>query len=528
MEMKLMFSFWPYLRMVRQPVLILLTILVWQAGLIEIATAEQTDSARDSASTVSAHPENDVSWDNSSDAEKARNFSNQLFHYYVEQGKEKGPAWLRTTDLNWGISASNKPEYSFETVQPLGNIGKAGQQWFMQGRYAYTSDSSTGNLGIGWRKLSSDKESIFGLNMFYDYGFKYNLERIGIGTEYFNKLAEYRMNFYYPLSGDRLTGISYETSGTLYSYIRAVEGLDYEVGTSFRHIPGLKAYAGGYYWNNQHNDDEKGYRVRTTMQVTPQVNLEVGYADSNLSHGLYGNIRYQLAFDSSKAGNKKPSVLSNDISHKLLQRVDRENDIKTETWNKFVTNITTGNIQVTVTNSLGLSVSSGATVQAYQNGIAIGSSAVTDSTGEASLSGLAPGSYIIKASYTYDGVTYTSTGTATVTKNTTTSINISLGFSATLPIMLVTGNGTTLTPTGNSYTFTDSGKTYLFTLSVGPIGSGLQYSVTNTGFNNISIKFYKDGTFIFGAWPIWPGSGAAGHVFGSTTSTIVKIDITGL
>jgi len=371
--------------------------------------------------------------------QKEWQFGNRLFNYYIKNGKSKGPAWLKTTDFQINFSENSSPVYSIETIQPLGKLTVQGKQWFWQGRYENQSESATGNIGLGWRKLAEDKSSLIGFNVFYDYGFQYNLERLGVGAEYFSKLAEYRANWYYPLSNDRLTMVNYQTNGILYSYIRAVEGLDFEVGTSFVHASWLKIFAGGYYWNNKHQDDEKGYRLRSTMQLTPQMNMEVGYTNSNLSHSLYGNMKYQLAFGggSEPKKGKQIKVNGNDLRGKLLQKVVRENDIKTETYTKFVWY--TGSIKATVTNSVTNTPLYGATVQAYQNGVAVGSAFTTDASGTAVLSGLSVGNYTVHV--TYAGGMYTNDSSSVqVTKDGVSNAAIGLAVSGGSANITVTTN----------------------------------------------------------------------------------------
>jgi hypothetical protein len=255
---------------------------------------------------------------------------NQLISYYLQNDKQQGPAWLKTTDISLSFTEDDKPLFSLETIQPFSQTTKNNALLFWQGRYSYQSDTdATANLGIGWRKLSEDKTSLIGFNAFYDYGFQHDLSRVGVGAEYFNNLAEYRANFYFPTSSDRHTGDS--------NYIRAVQGLDYEIGSALTKAPWLGFYASGFYYNNKYNDDEKGYKLRSTLQVSPRLSLEMGYTNSNLEKGhLYGAIQYQLAdkLGPSLFGDSPKNKQPNDISYKLLQKVQRENEIKTESFTK--------------------------------------------------------------------------------------------------------------------------------------------------------------------------------------------------
>ncbi len=355
----------------------------------------------------------------------ALNYGNHLMGGYLEKGKEKGPSWLKTTDLKLRFGNDGKPVYSLETLQPLKKGVGVTPYWFVQGRYAQESDeNATANIGLVSRKLSTDQTRLFGVNTFYDYRFRNDLQRIGLGAEYFDKRAEYRLNWYHPLSGDRLTGRSYLADGILSSYVRAVEGVDFEGGTSFVNAPWLKFYLGGYYYDNKHNDDQEGYKLRSTMQLTPRLNLELGYQASNRNDSIQGTIKYQFADNVSSAlwgGSPEQQTKPDDMNEKLWQKVERDNTIKTETFTKFTPY--TGNIQVIVTNSHNSTALVGATVQAIQNGKAVGGSAVTDAKGQAVISGLAIGTYTVNVVYgSYNGTS----NPVTVTKDQTMPVPVSL------------------------------------------------------------------------------------------------------
>ena len=438
------------------------------------------------------------------DQEKKLKFSNSLLDYYLQ--KKQGPKWLETTDVQFYFTEDHKPIYAVESLQPFSKVKDNGSFWFWQGRYAHESDnSSTANLGVGWRKLSADKSSILGVNAFYDYGFEYDLARIGLGAEYFKNLAEYRVNWYHPVSGDKQIGVSYLNEGILYSYIHAVEGMDVELGTSFTHMPWLKVYAGGYYWDNKYHEDEKGYKLRSTWQLTPRITVELGYLGSNLSHSSYGQIKYQLADNIGpslfgKSNKQEPS--SADISSKLWQKVQRENDIKTETYTKLVAY--KGNIKATITNSTNSTPLAGAVVQAYQNGSAVGSAVTTDSNGEALVSGLSVGTYTVLATYA------SSTGTSssiTVTKDQTTAAAVSLavtGGSATITVLNAASqavSGASVTATLSSTTVASAPKSMIdrvLGVSVAYAGTS-SFSVTTTTNSSGVAKFNNlpPGTYHF-------------------------------
>ncbi|WP_188399917.1 inverse autotransporter beta domain-containing protein [Sporomusa sp. GT1] len=448
------------------------------------------------------------------DKEKEVQFTNKMFNYYWQNGKASGPEWLKTTDLQLRLTDNNKLIYSFETIHPLTKLGENGQLWFWQGRYAHESgNSSTANIGFGWRKLSADKNSIVGINTFYDYGFKYNLARVGLGVEYFNKLAEYRTNWYHPLSGDRITGVDYQSNGILYSYIRAVEGLDFEAGTSLTHMPWLKLFAGGYYWDNKYSPDEKGYRLRSMMQLTPKVNMELGYTHSNLSHSFYGNIKYQVALGASqsKEGSKEEKDNSSDIGYKLLQKVERENDIKTEAFKKFVAY--TGSIKATVTNSNNNTPISGVTVKVL-SGTTVITSGTTDSSGVVILGGIAAGTYTVSAFLSGYSI---NTASVTVMDGMTTGSTITLT-ADTFTITASAGTGGSISPSGATGVSYGATPAYTITPNTGYVIADVKVDGVSVGtgstytFPSVTGNHTITATFALQSFTITASAGTGGSI----------------
>jgi len=508
--------------------------------------------------------------------EKELNFSNSLLNYYLKNGKGQGPQWMKTTDVQFSFVENQKPSYSLESLQPFGDVHKNGSLWFWQGRYAYdTNDGSAANFGLGWRKLISDKTSMIGLNAFYDYGFQYDLARIGVGTEYFNKLAEYRFNFYHPVSGDQLINSVAESDGLLNTYIRAVQGMDYEMGTALKHMPWIKFFIGGFCWNDQYNPTEEGYKARTTLQLTPRLQLELGYLHSNLSRNAYGQLTYNLANaygPTAQGGVSLPN--SGDVSYKLLQKVQRDNTIHTETYNKLQpysgstvvavndTSTSTAIVGATVTITAISTQASGIVAIAHgadTNGLTY--TAVTDASGNATFTGIPEGTYtvvITAANYapqtttmmatpsggtqqlnmTYNGATYAVTLPAATVGGTVTSTSTSpvvSGGSYSFKVTPNTGyvcnkvtvNGQTVTlNSNNQYTISNitqgqtvavtfvNATTYAVTLPTGLTGG------TITAASGSTSPVIYGGSYTFSVAPV------AGYAIGTVTVNNTPISLT--
>ena len=330
-------------------IMVFLTTFIGLVSTSAQAAAATTNSQNSTTLTLDQSDEDQAvdskDYEGFSDSENALKAGNSLLAYYLEYGKTNGPEWLKTTDFQFNWTEDNKPVYSFDTIQPFSGLANKGRVCFWQGSYAYNSDDgSTANLGLGWRLLSPSKSSIIGLNMFYDYGFQYNLARIGFGTEYFNKLNEYRFNLYYPVSGER----EIDSSSAL--FIRAVDGFDYEAGTALKNALWAKFYLGGFYWDNKYNPIEQGWQAQTSMQLTPRINLEIGYYNSNLNHEPYVYLTYNLANAAGPSawGGNHAKDTCNDISYKLLQKVQRASEIQTETYQKTTAN----SVYIDITNSM--------------------------------------------------------------------------------------------------------------------------------------------------------------------------------
>ena len=270
--------------------------------------------------------------------------SNAVIQQQIADAKANGPDWLKRVDISVQVQSGDKPVYSVETVQP---IGKQSEHVTTFTQFRLGNDLTAGtvaNIGLGKRFLSADKTTMTGVNAFYDYGFKYGHARVGGGLEYFAGQNEYRVNVYHAVSGEK------EVDVTNHIFEKALSGADAEIGTSLPNAPWAKLYAGAYTWNRTYSDDERGYKVRTELQLTPQFNLEVGYAHDNYTSGTYYKVMYSIgkkvpaAFEDGKPVFRSADKVT--VESKRLDKVRRENDIKVERYQKVDNG--PGNIQIVV------------------------------------------------------------------------------------------------------------------------------------------------------------------------------------
>lgn len=243
---------------------------------------------------------------------------------------ENAKDWMKRTEVQFSFRDNWKPLYSVETIQPLHETALA--TVFTQFRIANTSDiGTTANLGFGYRKSNAAETNLYGVNVFYDYGFKEQHQRIGAGLEYFQGYHELHANVYHGVSGEK------EVDRVNHIFEKALSGYDVEYGLTLPKAQWAKFYLQGFVWDYKHDDDAKGYRVASELQLTPNISTEFGWIkESGTSGEKYVKVMYNLAArDTALFGGKqenKPLKLV--MRDKRLQKVRRENDIRVERYQK--------------------------------------------------------------------------------------------------------------------------------------------------------------------------------------------------
>ena len=263
-----------------------------------------------------------------------RNMAGYLATSSVNQAMQDANAqdWMKRTTVNVSFQKNFTPQYEVETVQPLTKVDADTKQVvFAQGRVANNSViGTTLNVGVVYRHMNSDKTAMWGVNGFYDHGFKYNHSRISGGLEYFHGQHELHLNAYSGVSGEK------EVDTTNHIFQRVADGYDVEYAHTFKNAEWAKVYANTYRWDMKHSEDAKGFFLGADLQLTPQISLDLGYNKVNGMSGTpYGKIMYRLGnAPVALWGGKHSFDTKTTVEGKLLSKVRRNNNIVVETYGK--------------------------------------------------------------------------------------------------------------------------------------------------------------------------------------------------
>lgn len=269
-----------------------------------------------------------------------RNMAGYLATSSVNQAMqgENAQDWMKRTTVNVSFQKNFTPQYEVEAVQPLTRVDKDTKEVvFTQGRIAHNSNSGTTlNVGVGYRHLNDDKTSMWGINGFYDHGFKYNHSRISGGLEYFNGQHELHANIYHGLSGEK------EIDTTNHIFQKVADGYDVEYAHTFKNAEWAKVYVNTYRWDMKRSEDAKGFFLGTELQLTPQISLDLGYNKLNGTSGTpFGKVMYRLGnAPVALWGGKHNLDTQTTVEAKLLSKVRRNNNIFVETYGKEASKIT--------------------------------------------------------------------------------------------------------------------------------------------------------------------------------------------
>ena len=221
------------------------------------------------------------------------------------------------------------PSFSIMTVRPLA-IHPEVDAWFVQLQLNETKVRASGrysiNTGVGYRKLSSNKNSFTGGNVFIDWDEKGNA-RTSVGFELRSSAFEAIANYYKAISGGKTVGDFTE---------RPLDGIELSLVGEAPYLPWANIIANHYEWRADKNSkDSKGDKLSLELTLTPSFIIEAGADDNNISGGT-NFIKAYFVFPARErvaASNNfigETAFSHSDMSGELLSKVRRTNKIVIE------------------------------------------------------------------------------------------------------------------------------------------------------------------------------------------------------
>jgi hypothetical protein len=236
---------------------------------------------------------------------------------------KNSPDWLKRTSFKLQVEKNYKPTYELETIQPIYQIND-NDMFFWQLHTSYVDTINTYNLGVGYRNIVNDKVML-GINSFYDYQDKYDLQRYSIGVEAIGNSLEFRANRYLAISNRK----EVETN----VFEKVLNGYDAEVGGLIPKTK-LKIFASYTRWEAdkaQHDLIQRA--VRMEYPINKSILFDLKYTSDYRKRDNLDKNRLSATITVNFGRRDKSSknlVVANSLQDRLLIPVKRENKIIVE------------------------------------------------------------------------------------------------------------------------------------------------------------------------------------------------------
>jgi hypothetical protein len=163
----------------------------------------------------------------------------------------------------------DKINYSILGVRDLESTSMSNffTQFSLMNQEINSDDRVIGNLGFGYRKLSDEKNFMYGVNTFYDRDLTEGQSRIGLGLEAKGSILDANINIYEAMVKNKVVkGINEQV----------LSGWDYNLTTQIPKAPWARFNYNGYSWQaDKASTDNDGSIYSLELDVTMNQTLIV-------------------------------------------------------------------------------------------------------------------------------------------------------------------------------------------------------------------------------------------------------------
>ena len=174
-----------------------------------------------------------------------------------------------------------------------------------------------GNLGFGYRKLSDDKNFMFGANTFYDRDLTEDHSRLGLGIEAKGSILDFTANNYQKISNSKVVNGTRE---------QVLSGWDYNLTSQIPRAPWARINFNGYKWEAEKaSSDAKGNIYSLELDVSNSVEVVASLDQSSLK-GVddVSSVRINYIYPP----REKSMVMSDGLSNDMFEKRNMEQELK--------------------------------------------------------------------------------------------------------------------------------------------------------------------------------------------------------
>lgn len=270
-------------------------------------------------------------------------FIPQILSFGQDMAHSSGIPFLSRLEIEMGTSQKSLIG-SITSVQPLWQDENDLHHVFAQLSWYKAPDTvsdngettqyDTYNAGMAYRYLTTDKNHLYGANMFFDYAPHNDHTRMSIGVDARTSQLAISANRYIPLSTWR--------SVDSYNEERASAGWDTEVRGQVPQLPSWTGIIKGYQWDG-FKEGDKVYGAQTAVEYSPvpALALRVGVRDeSDSSASLEAALRFNWRFDQPQDLQLKPRTELASVADYVYEKVQRDNIIRVKQRRKASSKLT--------------------------------------------------------------------------------------------------------------------------------------------------------------------------------------------
>ena len=187
----------------------------------------------------------------------------------------------------------------------------------------------TGNLGLGYRALSSDGAFMFGANSFLDGDIFEGHKRLGFGLEAKGQLVDFSSNYYQGITRMEIVEGTEE---------KILSGWDYNFTTQIPHHPWARVNLQGYKWGAEKGVlDQRGMVYATELDLSPTTQFVFSLDNSSVAsvddvYKMELNFVYPPRENIATAqdGKSDQAFEKSNMEDKLTAKIRRNNNLAVE------------------------------------------------------------------------------------------------------------------------------------------------------------------------------------------------------